>query len=115
MTRTVADAGLLLDAIKGPDSRDWLSLPDDGVAYRERVAEGSLKGKRVALSPTLGYAEPAPEVRQAVERAAASIQRLGDSLKVYSPADNAVPRRFRSADRLRLQGVECLRTLCLGS
>ena len=60
MTRTVADAALMLDAIKGPDSRDWYSLPDDGIAYRERVRDGSLKGKRIALSPTLGYAEPAP-------------------------------------------------------
>ena len=54
MSRTVEDAALMLDAIKGPDLRDWHSLPDDGIAYRERVQEGSLKGKRVALSPTLG-------------------------------------------------------------
>src|SRR5580704_15117000 len=69
MARTVDDAALMLDAMKGPDSRDWHSLPDDGIAYRERVREDSLKGKRVALSPTLGYAEPAPAVREAVERA----------------------------------------------
>lgn len=69
MSRTVEDSALMLDAMKGPDSRDWHSLPDDGIAYRERVRENSLKGKRVALSPTLGYAEPAPVVREAVERA----------------------------------------------
>src|SRR5260370_128253 len=69
MSRSVADAALMLDAMKGPDSRDWYSLPDDGIAYRERVRDGSLKGKRVALSPTLGYAEPAPAVRRAGERA----------------------------------------------
>src|SRR5438876_25451 len=44
MSRTVADAALMLDAMKGPDSRDWYSLPDDGIAYRERVRGGSLKG-----------------------------------------------------------------------
>src|SRR5437763_3818618 len=69
MSRTVDDAALMLDAMKRPDSRDWHSLPDDGIAYRERVRRGSLKGKRIALSPTLGYAEPAPAVRDAVERA----------------------------------------------
>src|SRR5437016_5323261 len=37
MTRTVADAALMLDAMKGPDSRDWHSLPDDGIAYRDAV------------------------------------------------------------------------------
>ncbi len=84
MTRNVADAALILDAIKGPDSRDWFSLPDDAIAYRERVREGSLKGRRIALSPTLGYAEPAPAVRAAVERAAAVFAGLG---AVVEPAD----------------------------
>jgi aspartyl-tRNA(Asn)/glutamyl-tRNA(Gln) amidotransferase subunit A len=84
MARSVADAALMLDAMKGPDSRDWYSLPDDGIAYRERVHEGSLKGKRVALSPTLGYAEPAPAVREAVERAAEMFAALG---AVIEPAD----------------------------
>jgi aspartyl-tRNA(Asn)/glutamyl-tRNA(Gln) amidotransferase subunit A len=84
MTRTVADAALMLDAMKGPDSRDWYSLPDDGIAYRDRVAQGSLKGKRVALSPTLGYAEPAPVVREAVERAGKLFAELG---AIVEPAD----------------------------
>ncbi|HXO01919.1 MAG TPA: amidase family protein, partial [Stellaceae bacterium] len=70
MSRTVADAALMLDAMKGPDARDWYSLPADGIAYRKELDEGSMKGKRVALSPTLGYAEPAPAVRRAVEAAA---------------------------------------------
>src|SRR3954454_392914 len=84
MTRTVADAALMLDAIKGPDSRDWYSLPDDGISYHEQVAEFSLKGKRIALAPTLGYAEPAPAVRQAIERAAAVFADLG---AIVEPAD----------------------------
>ncbi len=84
MARNTADLALMLDAMKGPDARDWYSLPDDGVAYRERVREGSLKGKRIALSPTLGYAEPAPAVREAVERAAQVFAGLG---AVVEPAD----------------------------
>src|ERR1700758_713673 len=77
MTRTVDDAALMLDAMKGPDSRDWHSLPDDGIAYRERVPAGSLAGKRVALSLTLGYAEPTPDIRASVERAARVFAELG--------------------------------------
>jgi aspartyl-tRNA(Asn)/glutamyl-tRNA(Gln) amidotransferase subunit A len=84
MTRTVEDAALMLDAMKGPDSRDWHSVPDDGIAYRTRLAERSLAGKRVALSPTLGYAEPAPEVWAAVERAGQVFVELG---AVVEPAD----------------------------
>ena len=72
-------------AIKGPDSRDWHSLPDDGIAYRERVREGSLKGKRVALSPTLGLAEPEPAVRAAVERAAEVFRGLGAEVELADP------------------------------
>jgi aspartyl-tRNA(Asn)/glutamyl-tRNA(Gln) amidotransferase subunit A len=85
MARTVADAALMLDVIKGPDSRDWHSLPDDGVTYRERVGEGSLKGKRVALSPTLGLAEPEPAVRALVERAADTFRGLGAEVELADP------------------------------
>ncbi len=85
MARNVGDGALMLDAMKGPDSRDWYSLPDDGIAYRERFRDGSLKGKRVALSPTLGYAEPAPAVRQAVERAAAVFAELGAVVEMADP------------------------------
>src|SRR5271166_314723 len=55
MARTVEDAALMLDAIKGPDSRDWHSLPDDRIDYRERSREGSVKGARIALSPTVAW------------------------------------------------------------
>jgi aspartyl-tRNA(Asn)/glutamyl-tRNA(Gln) amidotransferase subunit A len=85
MARTVEDAALMLDAIKGPDSRDWHSLSDDGIAYRDRVREGSLKGRRVALSPTLGLAEPEPAVRAAVERAADVFRSLGAEVEPADP------------------------------
>ena len=55
MARTVEDAALMLDASKGPDSRDWHSLPDDGIAYREgvrrRLAEG--QARRAVADPRL--------------------------------------------------------------
>jgi aspartyl-tRNA(Asn)/glutamyl-tRNA(Gln) amidotransferase subunit A len=85
MSRTVADAALMLDAMKGPDSRDWYSLPDDGISYHQQVAKGSLKGKRVALSPTLGYHEPTPAVREAVERAARVFADLGAVVEEADP------------------------------
>jgi aspartyl-tRNA(Asn)/glutamyl-tRNA(Gln) amidotransferase subunit A len=92
MSRSVADAALMLDAIKGPDSRDWYSLPDDGIAYRQRIAEASMKGKRVALSPTLGYAEPAPAIRAAIEKAAKVFADLGAIVEEADPfAESPLP------------------------
>jgi aspartyl-tRNA(Asn)/glutamyl-tRNA(Gln) amidotransferase subunit A len=85
MSRTVGDAALMLDAMKGPDPRDWYSLPDDGIAYRDRLREGSLRCKRVALSPTLGYHEPAPAVRDAVERAGRVFAELGATVEPADP------------------------------
>jgi aspartyl-tRNA(Asn)/glutamyl-tRNA(Gln) amidotransferase subunit A len=85
MARTVGDAALMLDAIKGPDSCDWHSLPDDRIGYNYRVTEGSLLGKRIALSPTLGLAEPAPTVRAAIERAAEVFAELGAVVELADP------------------------------
>ncbi len=56
MTRTVADAALMLTVISRPDSRDWLSLPFDGRDYRIALEEG-VSRLRIALSISLGYAE----------------------------------------------------------
>jgi aspartyl-tRNA(Asn)/glutamyl-tRNA(Gln) amidotransferase subunit A len=85
MSRTVADAALMLDAMKGPDSRDWYSLPDDGISYHREVAKVSLKGKRIALSPTLGYHEPTPAVRAAVEHAGKVFADLGAIVEEADP------------------------------
>jgi aspartyl-tRNA(Asn)/glutamyl-tRNA(Gln) amidotransferase subunit A len=85
MSRTVDDAALMLDAMKGWDPRDWYALPDDAIAYRDQVRQGSMKGKRVALSPTLGYHEPTPAVRDAVERAARVFADLGATVEQADP------------------------------
>jgi len=68
LTRTVADAALVLSVIAGPDDRDRLSIPCDDVAWR-RAVDGNLSGVRVAYSPDLGYAAVDPQVRAVVDRA----------------------------------------------
>jgi aspartyl-tRNA(Asn)/glutamyl-tRNA(Gln) amidotransferase subunit A len=94
MARTVEDAALMLDASKGPDSRDWHSLPDDGIAYRDAVREGSIEGKRIALSPTLGFAEPTSAVRAAVERAAQVFAELGAVVEHADPFSESPQKIF---------------------
>src|SRR6185295_16371104 len=56
LTRTVEDAALVMNACAGPEARDQLSLPPDSTNY-VKALHGSLKGLRVAWSPTLGFAK----------------------------------------------------------
>ncbi len=74
LTRTVADAALVLSVIAGPDGRDRLSMPGDDVDWL-RSTDGDLCGVRVAYSADLGYAIVDPEVRAVTDRAAEVFER----------------------------------------
>ena len=69
MSRTVADAALMLSVITGPDPRDRLSIPAGDVDWRGAAQAGDLKGKRIAYSADWGYAAVDPEVRRVVGEA----------------------------------------------
>ncbi len=78
MTRTVADAALMLTVIAGPDWRDWTALPYDEEDYRRNLDQ-PLTGVRVAYSETLGMPNVRldAEVRDACATAARQFQSLG--------------------------------------
>jgi aspartyl-tRNA(Asn)/glutamyl-tRNA(Gln) amidotransferase subunit A len=85
LTRTVADAALVLSVIAGYDDRDRLSIPSDGVDWR-RAVDGDLGGVRVAYSPDLGYAAVDPAVRTVVDRAVTVVERdLGCTVERADP------------------------------
>ena len=84
MTRSVADAALMLNVIAGPDARDWNALPHDGTDFAARLDEG-IDGLRVAYSPTLGYAEVDPEVAAIVESAVAVLAGSGAQVELEDP------------------------------
>jgi len=77
MTRTVADAALMLSVMAGPDDRDRTSLeapPEDYVGKLKR----DLKGLRVAYSPDLGAGlRVDPEIATAVRAAVRAFGELG--------------------------------------
>jgi len=88
VTRTVADAALMLSVISAPDARDlaagnspapdFLSPLDDGVA-----------GLKIAWSPRLGYVQRMDaEVEAATARAAQVFERFGANVE---PADPGFP------------------------
>ena len=70
LTRSVGDAALLLDVIARPDWRDWHAVPAPDTAWQANL-DASLKGLRIAFSPTLGYARIDPEIEKIVSEAAA--------------------------------------------
>ncbi|HXA95348.1 MAG TPA: amidase [Candidatus Dormibacteraeota bacterium] len=85
MTRTVADAALMLNAAAGPDARDPFSLPGPRVDY-VRAIRGGVKGLRVAWTADLGFAKVVdPEVKALCERAARRFRELGCRVEEVAP------------------------------
>ena len=84
MTRSVADAALMLTVIAGPDERDPHSLPDQPIDYLKAL-KGTLKGLRVAWSPALGYATVDPEVQTVCEKAVRRFRELGCRVESADP------------------------------
>lgn len=86
LTRTVTDAALVLDVIKGPDPRDRHSLPSTGEVYA-RGLEVDLTGLRIAWTHDWGIgARVDSDVAQIFEQA---VQRFAD-LGAY--VENASPK-----------------------
>lgn len=70
LTRTVADAALMLRVIAGPDVRDPISLPDDGTDFTAATAESATPARaRIAWTADLGFAPVDPEVVAVCEQA----------------------------------------------
>jgi aspartyl-tRNA(Asn)/glutamyl-tRNA(Gln) amidotransferase subunit A len=76
MTRTVADAALMLSVMAGPHPLDHTTLEAWPADYLGRLAEG-VRGRRIAFSPDLGHARVDPEVAALVEAAASRFNDLG--------------------------------------
>jgi len=87
MTRTVADAALMLTVIAGPDWRDWTALPYDEEEDYRRNLDQPLSGVRIAYSETLGMPDVRldPEVRDRVATAARQFQSLGATVVDADP------------------------------
>ncbi|MFJ8025415.1 amidase [Streptomyces sp. NPDC096311] len=73
LTRTVADAALMLDVVAGPHADDAVCLLEHGDDYLASLRTASLRGKRVAFSPDLGSGPVDTETARVV---AAAVKRL---------------------------------------
>lgn len=96
MSHTVQDSALLLNIIAGPDARDWHSLPYTDEDYIARLAE-SVKGKRIAYSPRLGYVTKiVPEVEELVAAAAKRFEAMGAIVEHADPPGGDPGEIFRT-------------------
>jgi aspartyl-tRNA(Asn)/glutamyl-tRNA(Gln) amidotransferase subunit A len=84
ITRTVADAALMLQVMAGPDDRDQVSLPDAPEDYLARLDDG-IEGLRVAFSPDLGYLRVDDEVATVVRAAVHAFEDLGCHVEAVDP------------------------------
>jgi aspartyl-tRNA(Asn)/glutamyl-tRNA(Gln) amidotransferase subunit A len=76
MTRTVADAALMLQVMAGPHPLDHTSCEAGPADYLARL-HTTMRGKRVAYSPDLGHARVDPDVAALVKQAATRFSELG--------------------------------------
>jgi aspartyl-tRNA(Asn)/glutamyl-tRNA(Gln) amidotransferase subunit A len=96
MTRTVADAGLLMAELAKPDWRDHMSLPPVTVDWRAGPLEP--KGLKIGLHLDAGSGLPVdPEVKRAIEDAARRFAEAGAVIEPVAP--------FLSPEMLHLQDL----------
>ena len=84
MTRSVADAALMLTVMAQPDARDWYQLPHPCQDFRHGL-EAGVGGLRIAYARTLAGAVVDPEIAALVETAAARFRELGATVEEAAP------------------------------
>jgi aspartyl-tRNA(Asn)/glutamyl-tRNA(Gln) amidotransferase subunit A len=84
MTRTVADAALMLTVMAGPDPWDTTSLESPPADYKGALTRG-VKGLRLAFSPNLDGLRVDPDVATVVAAAARALESLGAAVEEVKP------------------------------
>jgi len=95
ITRSVADAALMLNVISLPDSRDWFALPHDPRDYTVGLDDG-VRGLRIAYSADLGTARVDREVAAIVKRAVQTFADLGAHVEAKDPGFGDMDPVFRA-------------------
>jgi len=81
MARTARDTALVLDTVIGPDPTDLRALPMPEQSWRDALDDVHAP-RRVAWSPTLGYASVDAEVLAVCEAALGELERRGTEVVV---------------------------------
>ena len=95
MTRSVADAALMLNVLAEPDYRDPTALPYQAIDFTKGLDDG-IAGLKIAFSPDLGYANVDPEVAGIVAEAVTAFTELGATVERRDPACDNPKAAFRT-------------------
>jgi aspartyl-tRNA(Asn)/glutamyl-tRNA(Gln) amidotransferase subunit A len=93
LSRTVRDTALALNAMAGPDPRDWRSLPAEPRDYTIGLEEG-VRGLRLGLSLDLGHVKADAEIRALVVAAAKRFEELGALVEEVGPLIEPLQNSF---------------------
>ena len=78
MTRSVADAALMMSVLSLPDSRDGMSLPPNSLDWNALDIDIDIEGMRIGLNLDLGFGQPLEQdVRAIVVKAARAFEAAG--------------------------------------
>lgn len=97
LARSVKDAALAFTAIAGHDPRDPFSIASP-VPDLLCACDASIKGMRIAWSPTLGYARPDSEVVDVVETAVKKLEDLGAQIDLVETVFEEDPADLWTAE-----------------
>ena len=91
MTRTVADAALVMNVITRPDDRDFTSLPYDARDYLAGLDKG-VRGLRIGVLENIGFGlPPEPQVMAMLQHAAQVFAGLGAIVETVAPIFDTDP------------------------
>jgi aspartyl-tRNA(Asn)/glutamyl-tRNA(Gln) amidotransferase subunit A len=95
LSRSVHDTALALNALAGPDPRDWRSLPADPRDYTIGLEDG-VRGLKLGLSLDFGHVKADPEVRALVAAAATRFEELGAIVEEIGPLIEPLQKSFEA-------------------
>ena len=84
MTRTVADAALMMNVMCEADARDSLAAPRRHIDYLAALDQ-PMKGLKIAMSTNLGYVDVDPDIEKAFKDAAKVFEDLGATITEADP------------------------------
>ncbi len=106
MTRTVADAALLMEVLSKPDIRDFTSLPPVSISWRDLGEDAAfVRGKRIAILLETGTdVSVDPDIESAVRDAGRTLQAAGAVVEPIKPwLDRSALEAYYDLLRIRLR------------